>query len=161
MTGGWEVGSLDLGQEASDEDQEGRSHRPWQVRYWYLALIIKEIPAFLLLQTFASFWRPAKCDICLNSFFFHILYAVTFLPIIWVTFTSFFKDEKSQNSKNQGFSYYFWLTMVGSWAGSGSVPLTNGSGSGMSKNIRIRIRNSNTVFRIWLNDDRHKITFCA
>ncbi len=37
----------------------------------------------------------------------------------------------SQNSRNQGFSYYFWLVMVGSRSGSGyragSVPRTNGS----------------------------------
>ncbi len=34
--------------------------------------------------------------------------------------------KKSQNSINQGFSYYFCLMMEGS--GSGSVPLANGSG---------------------------------
>jgi hypothetical protein len=45
------------------------------------------------------------------------------------TFTSFFKekDQKSQNSRNQGFSYYFCLMIEG--AGSRCVPLTNGSGS--------------------------------
>jgi hypothetical protein len=47
------------------------------------------------------------------------------------TFTSFFKDKKiqkkSQNSKNQGFSYYFCLMIEGSGAGSGSghIPLTS------------------------------------
>ncbi len=48
------------------------------------------------------------------------------------TFTSFFKDKKSQesqNSRNQRFSYYFCLLIEGSGAGSGSVPRTNGSGS--------------------------------
>ncbi len=48
-----------------------------------------------------------------------------------ITFWRFFKDKtsylikNSQNSKNQGFSYYFCLMIEGS----GSVPLTNGSGS--------------------------------
>jgi hypothetical protein len=42
----------------------------------------------------------------------------------------------SQNSRNQGFSYYFFLMIEGS--GSGSIPLTNGSGSRRLKNIRIR-----------------------
>ncbi len=47
------------------------------------------------------------------------------------TFASFFEDKKSkrshkksQNSRNQGFSYYFCLMIEGS--GSGSVPLTKG-----------------------------------
>ncbi len=69
------------------------------------------------------------------------------LLLFEATFTSFFKDKKSQNSMNQGFSYYFCLMIEGS----GSVPLTNGSGfgSGRPKNIRIlriqiRIRVRNT-----------------
>ncbi len=47
------------------------------------------------------------------------------------TFTSFFKDKKpkkSQNSRNQGFFYFFCLMIEGS--GSGSIHLTNGSWSG-------------------------------
>jgi hypothetical protein len=53
------------------------------------------------------------------------------------TFTSFSKDKKSQNSRNQGFSYYFCLMIEGSGFG----PLSNGSGSGRPKHLRIRIRN--------------------
>ncbi len=48
--------------------------------------------------------------------------------------------KKSQNSRNQVFSYFFCLTTEG--AGSGSVPLNNGSGSGRPKNLWIRIRNT-------------------
>jgi hypothetical protein len=44
-----------------------------------------------------------------------------------VTYTSFFTDKKSQNSRNQGFSYWYCLMM------GGSVSLTNGSGSGRPK----------------------------
>jgi hypothetical protein len=59
------------------------------------------------------------------------------------TFSSCLKDEKSQNSRNQGFSYYFCLMIEGSGAGDksvsgagfGSAPLTNGSGSRRPKNI--------------------------
>jgi hypothetical protein len=52
---------------------------------------------------------------------------------------------KSQNSMNQGFSYYFCLMIEGS--GSRSVPLTTGSVSGSRrpknfKNFRIRSRNT-------------------
>ncbi len=43
--------------------------------------------------------------------------------------------KKSQNNKEQGFSYYFCLMIEGS----GSVPLTNGSVSRRPKNIQIRI----------------------
>ncbi len=66
------------------------------------------------------------------------------------TFTSFFKDKsqkESQNSRNQGFSYYFCMLIEGSGAGSGSIPLTSGSGSGRPKNLWIRwIRIRNTAF---------------
>ncbi len=51
------------------------------------------------------------------------------------------KVEKSQNSRNEGFSQYFCLMM----RGSGSVPLTNGSGSGRPKILRIWIRIRNTA----------------
>jgi hypothetical protein len=55
------------------------------------------------------------------------------------TLRSFFKDKtgfikKSQNSRNQGFSYYFCLMIKGS--GSGSVPRTNRSGYGSLKTYR-------------------------
>ncbi len=55
------------------------------------------------------------------------------------------KSKKLLNSRNQGFSYYFFLMMEGSGAGSGLV--TNGSecGSGRPKNIRIVIRIPNTA----------------
>jgi hypothetical protein len=52
------------------------------------------------------------------------------------TFISFFKDnkviKKTQNSRNQGFSYYFCLTIAG--------PLPNGSER--PKKQRIRIHNT-------------------
>ncbi len=54
------------------------------------------------------------------------------------TLTSVFKEKchkESQNSRNQGFSYYFCLMIEGS--GSGSVYRTNRSGSERPKNIRI------------------------
>jgi hypothetical protein len=58
------------------------------------------------------------------------------------------KSQKaSQNSRNQGFSYYFCMMIEGS--GSGSIPLASGSGSGSRRPqkmwirwIRIRIRNT-------------------
>ncbi len=68
-----------------------------------------------------------------------------------------------QNSRNQGFSYYFCIIIEGSGSGSragsrsGSIPLNSGSGSGSRKTknmwirIRIRIRIRNTVFLIKKN----------
>ncbi len=64
-----------------------------------------------------------------------------------VTFTSFLKDKKfrkkSQNRRNQGFSYYFCLMIKGSR----SVALTNGSGRPKTwlRTLRIRIRNTGYV----------------
>ncbi len=70
------------------------------------------------------------------------------------TFTLFSKiksQKESQNSRIQGFSYYYFCMMIegsgsGSRAGSGSIPLT--SGSGRQKNTWIRIRIRNTDFNI-------------
>jgi hypothetical protein len=57
----------------------------------------------------------------------------------------------TQNSRNQGFSYYFCLKIEGSGSGSGSMPLTNGSGSGRPKNMWIRwIRIRNTASNFYL-----------
>ncbi len=50
--------------------------------------------------------------------------------------------DPSQNSRNQGFSYYLCLMIEGS--GSGSIPLANGSGSKRPKNTWLRIRICNT-----------------
>jgi hypothetical protein len=48
-----------------------------------------------------------------------------FLKVHFHHFSKIKGKEKSQNSRNQGFSYYFCLMIEGS--GSGSIPLTNGS----------------------------------
>jgi hypothetical protein len=55
------------------------------------------------------------------------------------TFTSFFKDKKSQRRHNIvgiKYSYYFCLIIEESESGSGSVPRTNESGSRRPKNIK-------------------------
>ncbi len=56
-------------------------------------------------------------------------------------FSKLKSHKKSQNSRSQGFSFYFRLMIEGS----GSVPRTNESKSGKPKNIRnLRIRIHNT-----------------
>jgi hypothetical protein len=90
-----------------------------------------------------------------------------FVCLMEDTFTSFFNDKKSkkksQNSRYQGFSSYFFLLIEGSGAGSGSIPLTYGSGSGSRrpKNIRlrrIRIRNTGIMENI---SDLRKVSLTA
>ncbi len=79
--------------------------------------------------------------------------AYYFLKLRLHHFSKIKSQKESQNSRNQGFSYYFCMMIEGSGsgskAGSGSIPLTSGSGSGRPKNIwiriRIRIRIRNTV----------------
>jgi hypothetical protein len=76
-----------------------------------------------------TFKMPTKNKF-LNKFFCLLLFEGTF--------TSFFKDKKSkrsQNSRNQSFSYYFGLLIEGSGSGSGFIPLTKGFGSGWPKNM--------------------------
>jgi hypothetical protein len=71
-------------------------------------------------------------------------FAYYFLEVHLHHFSKIKSNKKSQNSRNQGFSYYFCLMKEGS----GSVPLTNGAGSGRPKIIRIpdRIHNTSVKF---------------
>jgi hypothetical protein len=67
--------------------------------------------------------------------------------------TSVFKEKsrhkESQNSRNQGF-YYFFCLMI-EWSGSGSVYRTNGSRSGRPKNIQIDLQHwpKHTRYLFW------------
>ncbi len=86
---------------------------------------------------------PSRCLQKTNSFL--IFSAYYFLKVHLHYFSKIKSQKESQNSRNQGFSYYFCMMIEGS----GSIPLTNGSGpgSGRPKNmwirwIRIRIRNT-------------------
>ncbi len=78
--------------------------------------------------------------------FFKSFLHITFWRYIYIVFK---KIKRSQNSRNQGFSYYSCLIIEGSGSGSraGSIPLTNGSGSRRTNNMWIRwIWIRNTVF---------------
>ncbi len=60
--------------------------------------------------------------------------------------------RKSQNRRNQVFSYYYCSMMEGSGAGSGarSVLVTNGSGCGSGRPKTLRIRIPNTTSHVFL-----------
>ncbi len=58
---------------------------------------------------------------------------ITFWRYICIMFQRLKVQKKSQNSRNQGFSYYFCLLIEGSV----SIPLANGSGSGRPINMWI------------------------
>ncbi len=85
-------------------------------------------------------------DASKNLFFNTIFSAYYFLKLHLHHFSKIKSQKESQNSRNQGFSYYFCMMIDGS----GSIPLTSGSGFGKPKNtwirwIRIRIRIRNTA----------------
>ncbi len=63
---------------------------------------------------------------------------ITFWRYIYIILKRWKVKKKSQNSRNQVFSYFFGLLIEG------SIPLVSGSGSGSRrpKNIRIRIHNT-------------------
>ncbi len=67
-----------------------------------------------------------------------IFSAYYFLKVHLYHFSKIKSQKESQNSRNQGFSYYFCMMIEGS--GSGSIPLTSGSGSERPKNMWIRFR---------------------
>ncbi len=83
---------------------------------------------------------PAK-----KLFFNTIFSAYYFLKLHLHHFSKIKSQKESQNSRNQGFSYYFCMMIEGSGSesraksGSGSIPLTSGSrfGSGGPKNMWI------------------------
>jgi hypothetical protein len=90
----------------------------------------------------STFKMPAK-KLFLNTIFS----ACYFLKVHLHYFSKIKSQKESQNSRTQGFSYYFCMMIEGSGsgsrAGSGSIPLTSGSGSGRPKNTWIRwIRNN-------------------
>jgi hypothetical protein len=104
----------------------------------------------ILLFSSLTFKMPTKKNFSLNIFS-----AYYFVKAHLHNFLTIKSQIESQNSRNQGFSYYFCMMTEGS--GSGSIPLTDGSGSGTRrpKNMWIRwIRIRNTglnhllVFRI-------------
>jgi hypothetical protein len=108
-------------------------------RPWFQILVRIRIRGYLVPLTnvsgsgswsFVSDFQDA--NIKKNSYF--LKFFRLFLVFFDGTFTSFYKDKKSQNSRNKGFSNYFCLMIKGS----GSVPLTNGSGSGRPKCFRVR-----------------------
>ncbi len=106
----------------------------------------------ILLFSSLTFKMPAK-----NKFFNTIFSTYDFLKLHLPHFSKIKIQKESQNSRNQGFSYFFCMMIEGSGSGSragsgsGSIPLTSGSGSGSwrPKNTWIRwIRIRNTGFRV-------------
>ncbi len=75
--------------------------------------------------------RQQKTNLKINVFLL-----ITFWRYIYIIFQRKKVQKKSQNSRNQGVSYYFCLMIEGS----GSIPPTSGfgSGSGRPKNMWIR-----------------------
>ncbi len=93
---------------------------------------------------------PSRCQQKTN-FLTQFFSAYDFLKLHLHNFSKIKIQKESQNSRNQGFSYYFCMIIEGS----GTIPLTSGSGSGSwrPKNtwirwIRIRIRIRNTGFEL-------------
>ena len=80
---------------------------------------------------------PPRCQQKTNfltQFFNTIFCAYYFLKLHLHNFSKIKSQKESQNSRNQGFSYYFCMMIEGT--GSGSIPLT--SGSGRPKNMWIQ-----------------------
>ncbi len=89
---------------------------------------------------------------------FHTIFsAYYFSKVHLLHFSKINSQKESQNSRNQGFSYYFCMMIEGSGfrsrTGSGPIPLTSGSGSGSGRpeNMWIRIRIRNTAWKVKLS----------
>jgi hypothetical protein len=68
------------------------------------------------------------------TFLFYFSCILLFKGIFLHHFSKIKNQKESQNSRNQGFSYYFCMMIERS--GSGSMPLTSGSGSGRPKTCK-------------------------
>ncbi len=78
---------------------------------------------------------PSRCQ-QKSNFLTQFFLLVTFWRYIYIIKIK--SQKESQNSRIQGYSYYFCMMIEGSRAGSGSIPLPSGSGSGRPKNTWIR-----------------------
>ncbi len=74
-----------------------------------------------------------------------------FLKVHLHHFSKTKSQKESQNSRNQGFSYYF-CTII---EGSGSKPLTNGSGGSGSATLAERTQERESSFQNWLRNFLH------
>jgi hypothetical protein len=88
-------------------------------------------PAFFVIDL-----QDASKKLIFNTIFS----AYYFLKVHLHHFSKIKSQKEPQNSRNQGFYYYFCMMIEGS--GSGSISLTSGSGSGRPKTMCIRIRNT-------------------
>jgi hypothetical protein len=115
-------------------------------RSWIRMRILDPDPAIFVIDL-----QDASKKLIFNT----IVSAYYFLKVHLHIFSKIKSQKEPQNSRNQGFSYYFCMMIEGSGSGSragsgsGSISLTSGSGSGSPKNmwirwIRIRIRIQNT-----------------
>ncbi len=92
-------------------------------------------PAIFLSVTFKAATKHYFCD----NFFAYYFLKVHYICII---FQRYKVMKKSQNSRNQGFSFYFCLMV---------------EGSGRPKNIRIRIRNTGFWPAVLTYLHRHRV----
>ncbi len=102
-------------------------------------------PCFWLMDPYPAIFVIDLQHASKKLIFNTIFSAYYFLKVHLHHFSKIKSQKESQNIRNQGLSYYFWMMMEGS--GSGSIPLTSGSGSGSwrPKNMWIwwiRIRNT-------------------
>ncbi len=89
---------------------------------------------------------PSRCQ--LNKFFYTIFSAYYFLKLHLHHLSKIKSQKETQNSRNQGFSYYFCGSGSRAGSGSGSIHLTSGSGRPKNMWIRwIRIRIRNTAYK--------------
>jgi hypothetical protein len=112
-------------------------------------------PCLLLMDPAPAIFVIDLQDASKKLIFNTIFSAFYFLKLHLHHFSKIKSQIESQNSRNQGFSYYFCMMIEGSGSragsGSGSIPLTIGSGSGRPKNMWIRwIRIRNTAYKHWV-----------
>ncbi len=86
-------------------------------------------------------------DGCKNKFFNTIFSAYYFLKVHLHNFSKIKSQKESQNIRNQGFPYYFFMMIEG--FGSGSIHLTTGSGSGRHKTCGSGGSGSATLVSSW------------
>ncbi len=91
----------------------------------------------------------------ITNVFEKVFLLITFWRYIYIIFQRLKVLKTAQNSRNQGFSYFFCL--ITEESGSGSIPQTSGSGSERLSKVTLIKKRKRNFPHIWVNSDGREV----